>query len=627
MSTQDELQGFLNALSEPAALIDRSFVFRAVNEAMASSLKRDVGELVGRSMYDVLPRRVAEERATKGREAFETGEPIVFEDQRGDRHFMSHVIPVKNAHGEVWAIAIYAVDTTHIKRTEASLRTSEARYRQILETCAEGVWQVDENGSTTYVNQPMAAMLGYEKGELLRGSVFDFTGENHEYIRERLQRRRQGVTEHYELKLRHRDGHEVLTMVSASPLFSATNQYLGSVGFITDVTLARQLEAQLLKRQKLESLGLIAGGVAHDFNNILAGVVGNVSLLEEMFDRSRGDVRDILRDIQAAAHRASELTAQLIAYSGQGSLVFQPVSIQRLVGEAVELTRSNLGRNTSIELNLGTKNANVMADASQLRQVLLNLVNNANEAIGGTAGTICIKTRKVVLRTETSSGSGEPLSPGEYAVVRVEDDGCGMTEATQQRIFDPFFSTKFEGRGLGLAAVAGIVRSHGGQVLVESQEGQGSSFELWLPTTNSLGDVATAADGRRSMEKAPSTGVVLIVDDDELVRKLAQRIVRKMGLLVLLARNGEEAIELFTKHRGEISLVLLDMTMPGLRGEKVLERLKEIDPKVKVILSSGFTQQSLLEPFDDTSSVDFLHKPYKSTDLQGMIAKLLKGTS
>jgi signal transduction histidine kinase/CheY-like chemotaxis protein len=381
----------------------------------------------------------------------------------------------------------------------------------------------------------------------------------------------------------------------------------------------RALERQMLHVQKLESLGVLAGGIAHDFNNLLVSVLGNAGLaLAELSPVS--PIRSRLTDIELAAQRAAELTRQMLAYAGRGRVVVQRVNLSDLVVELVTLLRTVVARTADIDVRLTDNLPDVEADASQLRQVIMNLVTNAADAIGGDAGRVDVTTGRMSATREylAQCCTGQDLEPGEFVFAEVADTGCGMDDKTKARIFDPFFTTKVTGRGLGLAAVLGIVRSHRGAIAVESSPGAGTRFRLLLPAVG-------VASSNRPVPQAPpqktpaSIGTILIVDDDDGVRTVSTLSLERAGFRVVTARDGEEGMALMEQRGGDFDAVLLDMTMPRLSGAETCHLIRQLRPELPVVLTSGYTEPDAGARLDILGVAGFLQKPFTPAILVKMI--------
>ncbi|MFN7993977.1 MAG: response regulator [Bryobacteraceae bacterium] len=380
-------------------------------------------------------------------------------------------------------------------------------------------------------------------------------------------------------------------------------------------------QEQVRQTQKLESLGVLAGGIAHDFNNILTGILGNATLVAELLPPGHPAHR-LIEDVVKASERAASLTNQMLAYAGKGQFVIRSVDLSALIGGLTDFFRASVPKNVELSLYLGRDLPHIEADASQLEQVIMNLVLNAAEAIPqGIAGRVRVMTSVQDIDAQSAGISFLGPAPpyGKYSAVQVVDDGDGMDEQTLAKIFDPFFTTKFMGRGLGLAAVQGIVRRHGGWMNVQSRPGQGTTFTVLFPASAAETELADESV-RRNKDIA---GTVLVVDDEDIVRRTATSLLEQQGFRVSCAENGKVAVDLFRRMSDEISVVLLDVTMPVMDGEETLRELKAIRPDTKVLLSSGFNEADVVRRFAAADLAGFIQKPYSSTRLVDKIRRVL----
>jgi PAS domain S-box-containing protein len=400
---------------------------------------------------------------------------------------------------------------------------------------------------------------------------------------------------------------------------------------VEDVTDLQRVEEQrrefahrLRHLEKLQSLGVMAGGVAHDFNNLLTAIGGYAALSEP---HAEGDavLRDNLQQIREATDLASALTHQLLALAGRGRMEKEPLALSELVAETVQIVRGAVPATVCLATEFGADLPRVEADPTQLRQVVMNLVTNAGEAIGDAEGCITVRSHaasagSAELRREGLEGL---LEPGAYVVLEVVDTGCGLDEETASQVFDPFFTTKSGGRGLGLAVVFGIVRAHRGAISVHSHEGCGATFRVWLPVSQR--EAEPVREVREDPEAAAwrGSGTVLVVDDQERVRRLAARILEDAGFRVLSAAGGPEAIALAREHAGGIRLVLLDLTMPDMAGDQVLRGLRAVDPEVRVLLSSGYDETDAMSRIPFSKVWGFVAKPYRPTELLARVRQAL----
>jgi two-component system cell cycle sensor histidine kinase/response regulator CckA len=389
-----------------------------------------------------------------------------------------------------------------------------------------------------------------------------------------------------------------------------------------DVTDQRNLEQQVLHTQKLESLGVMAGGIAHDFNNLLTGILGNADLaLAELSPVA--PARESVEAIETGARRAADLCRQLLAYSGKGRFLVQPLDVMELVQEMGHLVSVSISKKVVLKYHFAQNLPAIDADATQMRQTIMNLILNASEAIGDRSGVISVTTGLAHCDAEylKTCFVADGIQPGDFVYVEVADTGHGMDKTTMDRIFDPFFTTKFTGRGLGLAAVLGIVRGHKGAIKVYSEVGRGSSFKLLFPAAESQArEIASAAPSPRAWK---GRGQVLVVDDEETVRTLTRRMLERVGFTVLTAMDGREAVQIFQRVAAEVALVILDLTMPHLDGEACFRELRLIKPTVKVILSSGYNEQDVVNLFAGKGLAGFIQKPYTSAELVAGVRDVL----
>lgn len=384
------------------------------------------------------------------------------------------------------------------------------------------------------------------------------------------------------------------------------------------------LQAQMLNAQKLESLGVLAGGIAHDFNNILMSIMGNTEMALINLQKHSA-ARKSMEKVRESVQRAAELTKQMLAYSGKGKFVVENIDLSELVKDTMELLNVSIGKNVEVKYNLALNLPQVEGDATQMRQILMNLVINASDAIGDREGTVSLTTGSLDCDREYLNDSelGKDLPEGTYVYMEISDTGSGMDDETKARIFDPFFTTKFTGRGLGLAAVLGIVRGHKGALKIESRVGAGTTFRVLLPKSDKYVELRPVAEKEDNRWKG--SGTALVIDDEDTVVFVTQAMLEEIGFSVLTATDGPKGIELYRDHADEISVVLLDLTMPRMNGEEVFRELKKIRDDVRVILNSGYNVEEISVKFRDEGFAGFLHKPYTMPRLTEKLREVLGG--
>jgi signal transduction histidine kinase/CheY-like chemotaxis protein len=403
---------------------------------------------------------------------------------------------------------------------------------------------------------------------------------------------------------------------------------VGSARNITELKRAeqdrRQLDRHMQETQRLESLGVLAGGVAHDFNNLLTVIRGNTGLMLEDLP-SDWPQRERLTRIQAAAEYAQALTRQMLTYSGKASLTLRPLDVSQVALDMLDLLRASVEKKGQLDVDLDDDLPAVEGDDTQIRQVLLNLVTNAAEALHDQGGSILIRTRLCHVSSAGLIGAfGKPdPKPGEYVAVEVSDTGQGIAATRIARVFEPFFTSKASGRGLGLAAVLGIVRAHGGVIQLETELGEGTTFRVLLPA--SLRAVSQPAPVSERSQASGGSGTILVVDDEEAVIEIAQEILERAGFRVFTAASGREAVDLLQTHGADIDAVVLDLMMPEMGGAETFDALRSIRPELPILVVSGYDKEMASEHFVGRGIAGFLYKPYEPDELVERVRNAVSG--
>jgi PAS domain S-box-containing protein len=484
----------------------------------------------------------------------------------------------------------------------------------------------DALGRITYVNDKFCAISKYERDELLGQDHRIINSGHHSkaFMTQLWKTIQGGQVWKGEIRNKAKDGSFYWVDTTIVPFLSEDGTPLQFIAIRADITQRKETEDSLRQAQRLESLGVLSGGIAHDFNNLLTIVLGNANLAASHLP-PESPAQSYLHQIEGATLRAADLTRQLLAYAGKGRMQAIEVNLNRLVVEMTQLLTVSISKKVVIRYDLAPDLPGIVADPSQMQQLFMNLVTNASEAIGAADGGL-ITIRTGVQKIDDTYSSrllpALPLSAGTYATMEVTDTGCGMSPEVLERIFDPFYTTKFTGRGLGLSAMLGILRSHQGSLKVYSEVGRGSIFRLFLPAVMADQELAPV----RSASGWRGHGLLLLVDDEPSARAVGRSMAEDLGFHVLEAADGQEALALFELRHSEIALVLMDLTMPHLDGGQAFLRMHSVNPKVPVVLSSGYSEQDVLAEFTGCGLAGFLPKPYQSTQFLGVLRQALEKT-
>ncbi len=495
-----------------------------------------------------------------------------------------------------------------------------------IDHIGEAIYLTDETGQMQYVNNEASRELGYSKEELLQMTVWDIDRHfsQQEWFSLWDNFLEQGRIDFESVHMR-KDGSVFPVAINANYIqYHGKGYNLGLVSNITErkrnEAQRQQLEEKIVQTQKLESLGILAGGIAHDFNNLLAAIMGHSELTKRRLPPGAAAIEN-LQQIEKAAERAADLAKQMLAYSGRGKFVLETIDLNFLLQEMLHMLQVSISKKAVLRLRPYASLPAVSVDATQIRQIIMNLVINASEAIGEKSGVISISTGcmdcdESYLRNVWLD---ENLSDGLYVYLEIADTGCGMSKEILAKIFDPFFSTKFTGRGLGMSAVLGIVRGHKGALKVYSEPGKGTTFKILLPASEKP---AQLFNGTVQEEHWEGSGMVLLVDDEESARGVGIEMLKESGFTTLTAVDGREALEIYRAHP-EIAFVILDLTMPKMDGEQCFRELKKINPAVKVIISSGYNEFEVTQRFAGKQVAAFVQKPYRLSTLRNAIRNLI----
>lgn len=636
--------------------LDREYRYLAFNEAHRRVMKQiwDVDIHVGQNMlYDVIGRDDDREKAKKNFDRALAGEHFSVVELYGDealsrRYYEDIYGPIVDADGAVIGITVYLTDITKQKLAQdqlenyrlrleslveertAALRRSEELYRTLVLNAPVAAL-VHRNGRLLFVNPAAVALCAEGTAERLVGrSLDDFVGASTVRRIESGGERLTGA----ELALLRSDGTRADVEWTSIPVDFEGAPAIFSL--VVDVSARkrmeverRRLEEQMRHTQKLESLGVLAGGTAHDFNNLLVGILGNADLALRGLAESVGPedpLRVQLSRIKLAATRAAELTSRMLAYAGKGAFVVRSLDLNSLANEMVDLVNVSISKSASLVLDLAEDLPAFEGDGVQIRQVIMNLVTNAADAVGDTAGTITLRTSVVDVDRELLSSMvvADSLVPGRYVCLEVTDTGGGMDECTRSRIFDPFFTTKQTGRGLGLAAVLGIVRSHRGGLSVESEIGRGSTFRVIFPCVDRAPSIESAA--AIDVSSWRGSGTMVLADDEPRVREVLKMMMTDVGFRVIETDSAPKCLELYRQHKDDVTFVMVDWMMPGGGGRAVVSTLRARGDRVPIVISSGYSEEAVGADLRADPLVVFLEKPFEFETLLRTIRNLLEAS-
>ena len=533
-------------------------------------------------------------------------------------------------------LCLFAIFTSHINHmfnkrrlADKALQASEEKYRSIVEGLEEGYFEVDLDQNLTFFNDPLCKILGYSPDELSGSNTRTFTSPA--TIRKMVQiyaeLKKTGepirVTDYDAIG---KTGHNIALELTASLLRNSSGAPIGFRGVLRDVSARkeaeaqnRKLETQVRQAQKMESIGTLAGGIAHDFNNILMGIQGNASLMALKTDPAHPNYEKI-KNIESYVENGTELTQQLLGFARRGKYHTIATDLNDVIGKSATMF-GRTKKEIRIQMDLVSDIWTVEVDRGQIEQALLNLYVNAWQAMPQ-GGDLYLKTENVILGEEFVNDKPYKVEAGDYIKISLTDTGIGMAKETRERIFEPFFTTKEMGRGtgLGLASVYGVIKSHGGYINVYSEIDQGTTFSIYLPASRKKiqkqkeETVATVAMG---------TGTILLVDDEEMIIKVGKELLQELGYNVLSALSGQEAIEVYQKNADKIDLVIMDLIMPGMNGGETFDRLKKVNPEIKVLLSSGYSINGQASKILERGCDGFIQKPFNLIQLSDKIQQII----
>jgi len=619
--SQTRIRQLGEAALEGIAITEKGIVADA-NSRLTAMLGYSLDEMVGRPLTDF----IAEDSLALVQEHIGASYELQYEHslrrKNGSTFPVESHARIMTAKGKVMRVTAL-LDITERKRTEHQL----IELRKAVDASGDAVFMTDRNGTMTFINPEFTRLYGYTKEEIvgkctpriLKTGVT--SSESYEKFWKAIL---SNPVEKREIKNKAKDGRVLSIESSVSRVIDESGKITGFLAIQRDVTERRRSEDALRHSQKLESIGTLAGGIAHDFNNLLNAVLGQSALALSKLPRESLAADNVTKAIKAA-ERATDLTRQLLAYSGKGKFVTVDFDLNRLVQENIQILEVSIPKTVQLKLLLDSSGATIQGDMGQIQQVIMNLIINAGEAIGSKPGTITIRTGRIEITPEDNhfwKYTTTSLATGKYVSLQVSDTGCGILPTMLARIFDPFFSTKFTGRGLGLAAVLGIIRGHNGGVGIESELGKGTTFEVVFP----LVDGTVKADLTEKTSNIPIDGegkTLLVIDDEPTVLELLMDVFTGANFKVIESLNPIEGVEMYREHQEKIAMVVLDFSMPGMDGKAAFEELTKINKNVRVLLCSGYSEEEMMSGFGAIRPLGFMKKPYKPSDLLERVSSML----
>jgi len=606
--------------------VDGRIVF--VNEIEAALHSRSVEELVGEDVGILAPagkRKPLTRSQLKGLKSWKRESENVRKDGKVFPVMLRSDV-VLDADGEPIGMVTTCEDIEELRTTKSALRRTEAEYTALVENADYGICRCTVDGRLLSVNRAMVQILGYEsKADLLKANLASHVFADAEDFAELLDICSDpGVNADHEAVWVTIDGVKRVVRVSGRAARSPLGEVECFELIAKDVTSRVQLEAQLRQAQKLEALGQLTGGIAHDFNNILTVIQANISLVEVDLPADALDAREELRETKAATRRGAALVKKLLAFSRREELSRELLDLAQLVQGATKTLKRLLPEHIEVKVVTAEPVGTVFADPNAVEQILLNLATNARDAMPE-GGLFFVETRRAWLKEEDRPNFGLGRA-GEYACIVVSDTGCGMDETTQQRLFEPFYTTKAvgQGTGLGMAMIHGLVKQHNGFVHVYSELGKGTTIKLCFPNARSESTDAASSGHEVDTEEAyEGTETILVVEDDSSVRDVAKRILERRRYTVLLAENGEEGIRQFKEHRSDIALVISDVIMPKLGGPAMYDAIRNFAPDTRFMFMSGHASHVLRVSGNVDPQLPFIYKPWSGIELLKRVRELL----
>lgn len=624
MEIETRFRNLVDSTSDSLYLVDADCRYLFMNTNHATRLKTPRAKIIGLSYQDFHSPEQSASFTAKVKAVYETHSSVVDEHQssRDGRYFLRTFSPVKDSDApeKIIAVSVVSKDISQRREAEQALRKSEEKYRQLIEFSSEAIFIITDE-HISYANSRTEKMLGYPIHDLQTIPFFDLViSEDREMFLEQQKAVLRGDTSaaNNSFRIVNEGGSTIWVAANTVPIVWETLP--ATLNFMRDITHQKRTETKLLQAQKMESIGTLAGGIAHDFNNLLMGIQGHASLTLLKLDKSDPPYEHV-KTIENLVTSGANLTKQLLGFARGGKYEVKRVDLNALI----EKTSQTIGR-TKKEIRIHRYFEDHLwpadVDQGQIEQVLLNLFVNAWQAMPG-GGDLYLETSNVFL--DESRFIHHSGKNGRYVKISVTDTGVGMDEKTKERIFEPFFTTKEMGRGtgLGLASVYGIIKNHNGFINVYSEKGQGSTFNIYFPVSERKEEKEIFPEWDTSVDLTPCTETILLVDDEAIILNVAGDMLKTLGYTVITAQDGLTVVDLYRRHQNQIDLVILDMVMPDKNGGEIFDEIKKINPRARVLLSSGYSLNGQATKIIERGCDGFIQKPFSIGDISRQLRKIL----
>ena len=629
----EELQNMLDASPAMIYYKDKKGKYVRVNRSYSEALGMDIKKLVGKSHFEVFPEE-AKRLEEEDKEIIKTGKAQfgileLVNTSKGKKWFLTDKIPYKDIKNKIIGVIGFSLDVTKQKKAEELQHESEEKYRTLVENINIGIFRLKgkDSGEFLQANSAMMKIFGYDSiDKFLKTNFSDFFEDPSSWKLYIYELQKEGFVGNKEVNLKKEDGTVIVGFISSRAQIEANGEILWIDGALEDITERKKseeerkkLQEQFNQAQKMDSIGRLAGGIAHDFNNILTSILGYAEIMRLKYKDPSTREGKACEVIVRGARSAADLTRQLLGFARKGKYDPRPTDLNVVIKDTLVMSEKIFEKNIKVKCNFDKKLNIVNADKVQMEQVFTNIFINAKDAMHE-GGELTITTRNEML-DENSGRDFTNFTPGHFVEVSISDTGTGMSEDIKNHIFEPFYTTKDEGKGtgLGLATVYGIICNHNGYIKVDSELNKGTTFVIYLPVSEK-----ELIRLQYITELIKGEATILVVDDEENIRETLKEQLELLGYNVLTAINGIEAIKIHRKLKGEIDLVLLDMIMPDMAGRETFKELIKLDHKIKVLLMSGYSQEDKASKTLAEGAVGFIQKPFELSKFSGIINEILK---